>query len=94
MTVDDELILHLAKLSRLELTGESAIKLRADLMATLAMVEKLNELDLGSVLPLRYPIEVVTVLRPDTVGNHLERKAAMENAPDGDGVFLRVPRVI
>lgn len=94
MTIDDDLVLHLAKLARLELTTESARKLRTDLVATLAMVEKLNELDLSGVAPLRYPTDVVTVLRPDAAGTHIDRKAAMENAPDADGEFFRVPRVI
>ena len=94
MTVDDDLVLRLADLAKLEIPPARVDRLREDLTNILGMVEKLNELDLEGVEPLRYVTDVETTLRPDRVGDHLDRERAMENAPDTDGVFLRVPRVI
>ena len=94
MTVDDDLVLRLADLAKLEIPPARVDRLREDLTNILGMVEKLNELDLEGVEPLRYVTDVETTLRPDRVGDHLDRQRAMENAPDTDGVFLRVPRVI
>ena len=96
MTVDDDLILRLAKLSRLELNAQRRDQLRNDLNGILAMVEKLEELDLEGVEPLRYVTEVENVLRPDAVGEHLDRDRALHNAPDAEVEegFFRVPRVI
>jgi len=94
MTVDDDLILRLAKLAKLELSPQDRELLRGDLIDILGMVEKLNELELEDVEPLRYVTEVEQVLRPDRQTAHLDRSAAMDNAPDGDGQFFRVPRVI
>ena len=94
MKVDDALVLRLAELSKLALPPERVGKLRDDLVHILDMVEKLNELDLDGVAPLRYVTEVEQVLRPDAVGAALDREKAMRNAPDTDGEFFKVPRVI
>lgn len=94
MTVDDDLVLRLAKLAKLDLPPERRERLRNDLVNILAMVEKLNELDLQDVEPLRYVTGAEQVLRPDRERGHLDRAAALANAPDSDGQFFRVPRVI
>ena len=94
MTVDDALVLRLANLSKLAVAPAQVDRLRQDLENILAMVEKLNELDLEGVEPLRYVTDVTQQLRSDQAGHHLNRATALENAPDSDGEFFRVPRVI
>ncbi len=94
MTVDDALVLRLAELSKLALPPERVGALRQDLVHILEMVEKLNELELNGVAPLRYVTEVEQCLRPDEVRGTLERERALRNAPDSDGEFFKVPRVI
>ncbi|MGB3546347.1 MAG: Asp-tRNA(Asn)/Glu-tRNA(Gln) amidotransferase subunit GatC [Saprospiraceae bacterium] len=94
MPVDDALISHLGKLARLELTPESRANLGADLDKILAMVEKLSELDLEGVAPLTHLGDDGQPPRPDRVAHELSREQALENAPDHDGTFFRVPRVI
>jgi aspartyl-tRNA(Asn)/glutamyl-tRNA(Gln) amidotransferase subunit C len=96
MIVDDKLISRLAKLSRLDPTPGQSEKLQRDLKNILGMVEKLDELKLDAVEPLRYVTGVENVLRPDEAGEHIDRDLALDNAPDADqdGGFFRVPRVI
>ncbi len=96
MTVDDTLISRLAQLAKLDLGPEARQNLQLDLEKILGMVEKLNELDLEGVEPMRYVSEAELVLRPDEVKHQLERVVAMRNAPDQDpeGQFFRVPKVI
>lgn len=96
MKVDAAVISQLAKLARLAPTPEQAEKLQGDLQGILAMVEKLDELDLSAVEPLRYVTGQENDLRPDAVGEHIDRDKALDNAPDGDrsAGFFRVPRVI
>ena len=96
MEVNPALLSHLAKLARLSPSPAEAQKLQGDLKNILAMVQKLDELDLQTVQPLRYVTGQVNDLRPDTVGQHIDRDAALENAPDADraGGFFRVPKVI
>ncbi|MGB3798298.1 MAG: Asp-tRNA(Asn)/Glu-tRNA(Gln) amidotransferase subunit GatC, partial [Lewinella sp.] len=87
-------VLRLADLSKLALAPEKVDKLRVDLENILAMVEKLNELDLDAVEPLRYVTDVEQNLRTDQVGRHLDHTTALANAPESDQSFFRVPRVI
>ena len=96
MEVNDALISHLAKLARLSPTPAQSEHLREDLNKILGMVAKLDELDLATVQPLRYVTGQENDLRPDKVGDHLDREQALNNAPDADhdGGFFRVPRVI
>jgi aspartyl-tRNA(Asn)/glutamyl-tRNA(Gln) amidotransferase subunit C len=96
MTVDEALLSRLAKLSRLSPTPQQSARLQKDLVNILGMVEKLDELNLEAVQPLRYVTGVENVLRPDETGNHIDRSEALNNAPDADnaGGFFRVPRVI
>ena len=94
MKVDEALVSRLAQLAKLRLTDDRVHNLCADLTGILQMVEKLNELELDGVAPLSYVTDAEQVLRPDRVGDHLDRAAAMANAPDGDGTFFRVPRVL
>lgn len=96
MTVDDVLISRLAKLARLSPTPAERERLRGDLENILGMVDKLNELELDAVEPLRYVTGAENVLRPDETTEPLDRDRALDNAPDADreGGFFRVPRVI
>jgi aspartyl-tRNA(Asn)/glutamyl-tRNA(Gln) amidotransferase subunit C len=96
MTVDDKLISRLAKLSRLDPSPAQSTKLQEDLKNILGMVEKLDELKLDAVEPLRYVTGVENVLRPDKASGHIDREQALKNAPDADEEegFFRVPRVI
>ena len=94
MKIDKALISKLEDLARLELTDAEQTKLVKDLNSILEMVEKLEELDTSNVEPLSYITETVNVLREDKVGNQLERKDALANAPQKDEAFFKVPKVI
>ncbi len=94
MRIDIDLISHLEKLARLRLEAAERDRLRGDLEKMLAMVEKLRELDLENVPPLLHLREADAELRPDRVEGQADRAAALDRAPDTDGQFFRVPKVI
>jgi aspartyl-tRNA(Asn)/glutamyl-tRNA(Gln) amidotransferase subunit C len=94
MTVNTDLISRLEHLARLELSEQERISLQSDLTNILDMVEKLQELDTTQVEPLVYMNEEVNVWREDEVKHQVEREAALKNAPDQDGTFFKVPKVI
>lgn len=94
MTINEALISRLEHLARLELSAEEREALRQDLNNILAMVEKLQELDLHNVEPLVYLNEEDNERRPDEVIGQVSRAAALSNAPETDGVFFRLPKVI
>lgn len=94
MEVDRALILKLENLSRLELSEAEREKLTGSLNDILKMVDKLNELDTEGVEPLVYINEDVNILRDDVVKNQLSRQDALKNAPDHNGIYFKVPKVI
>ncbi|MEL6922403.1 MAG: Asp-tRNA(Asn)/Glu-tRNA(Gln) amidotransferase subunit GatC [Bacteroidota bacterium] len=94
MTVDKELISRLEHLARLELSAEEKQRIQHDLNEILKMVEKLNELDTDGVAPLVYLSEAENVAREDEVRHQVDRAAALKNAPQQDGTYIKVPKVI
>lgn len=94
MRIDEPLILRLEKLARLQLSPSERNHIQKDLNAILEMVEKLEELDTKEVSPLVYINEDVNVWRDDKVDGQVDRSEALKNAPDQDGAYFRVPKVI
>lgn len=94
MTITGTLISRLEHLARLELSDAERQSLQTDLNNILTMVEKLQELDTDEVVPLVYLNEDVNVWREDKVQNQVEHEDAMRNAPQQDGTFFMVPKVI
>jgi aspartyl-tRNA(Asn)/glutamyl-tRNA(Gln) amidotransferase subunit C len=95
MIIDNNLISKLEKLARLELGKTERNKIREDLNEILKMVEKLNDLDTEGVAPLVYVNEEnENVWRADQIKSDITREDALKNAPDQDGTFFKVPKVI
>ena len=88
---------RVAELANVELTPEESDRMLRDLNAILDYVAELNELDTEGVAPLAQVSElnaVATALRRDEVRPSLDRAAVMSQAPETDGAFFKVPKVI
>jgi len=94
MEVNDALIEKLAHLSRLEFNSKEKNEIKNDLQKMIAFVEKLDELDISGVEPLLHMTDEVNVLREDEVKGSISRDEALKNAPEHDGIFFKVPKVI
>jgi aspartyl-tRNA(Asn)/glutamyl-tRNA(Gln) amidotransferase subunit C len=98
VSLDD--VRRVAELASLELTAEEETRMLRDLNAILGHVEQLSELDTSSVLPMAQVSELIgdsdaqTVLRADAVRPSLDRARVMTSAPETDGAFFKVPKVI
>jgi len=92
--VNDALVDNLAKLSRLQFNDQEKEIIKKDLQRMIEFVDKLQELDTTGVEPLMHMSNSVNVLREDIVQGSISRKEALKNAPDSDGVFIKVPKVI
>jgi aspartyl-tRNA(Asn)/glutamyl-tRNA(Gln) amidotransferase subunit C len=88
----------IAELARLELTTEETDLFTEQLGSIIGYVEKLNELDTGDVQPMSHCVpagaDIEYALRDDQVRPSLGQKLAVENAPDTEAGYFRVPRVI
>lgn len=94
MKITDDLLDKIAYLARLEIKTEEREKLKMDMNAILEWVDKLKEVDTEGVEPLVYMLNEIDNVREDKVDNQLSQSEALENAPDTDGTFFRVPKVI
>jgi aspartyl-tRNA(Asn)/glutamyl-tRNA(Gln) amidotransferase subunit C len=104
MSVSEKDVERVAELANLELTSSEKAAMLRDLNSVLAYFAQLNELDTSSVPPMAQVADQLTIggepgantqhLRPDEVAPSLSREQVMACAPDTDGIFFRVPKVI
>ena len=92
--IDAEQVRKVAKLSRLELSQTEVEEFTGQLSAILDYVEKMNELDTEGVEPLAHCLPVSNVFRADEVAESLDTDAALANAPERDGEFFKVPKIL
>ena len=94
MEVNEALVEKLAHLSKLTFSNDEKAEIAGDLKKMIDFVEKLNELDLQTVEPLMHMSDEINVLRDDKIKGSVTRAQALINAPDADGQFFKVPKVI
>jgi aspartyl-tRNA(Asn)/glutamyl-tRNA(Gln) amidotransferase subunit C len=90
---------RVAELAHLELTAEETPRMLKDLNAILDYVAELNELNTTGVEPLAQVSELLegagaTELRADELRPSLDRSLVFSQAPEADGAFFKVPKVI
>ena len=69
-------------------------KLAAQLETILEYVDKLSQVDLSGVEPMAHALPLHNVLRDDVVEPSLPLERVLMNAPETDGPFFKVPKVI
>jgi len=110
MKVTEKDVTYVADLANLELSAEERTSMVRDLNSILGHIERLSELDTSNVEPMaqvsdRYGVDeskqgserFAYTYREDVVEGlrkSLPQEIALENAPDADGTFFRVPKVI
>jgi aspartyl-tRNA(Asn)/glutamyl-tRNA(Gln) amidotransferase subunit C len=87
-------IRYVAKLARIALTEEEVELFGRQLGDLLGHVNALAELDTASVPATAQVVESRNVMRDDVVGPCLERERVLGEAPQRQGAFFRVPRII
>jgi aspartyl-tRNA(Asn)/glutamyl-tRNA(Gln) amidotransferase subunit C len=95
MTVSLQDVERVAELANLELTSSEKTGMLRDLNSVLDYFAELNELDTTSVPPMLQVLQADELhLRIDEVAPSLDRAAVLACAPDTDGIFFKVPKVI
>lgn len=94
MKISPEKALSIAGLSRLEITPEQAATMAAQMDDILGYMDKLNELDTASVEPMYSPVDQGGVMRADEVRKDYARADILKNAPETDGEYFIVPRIV
>ena len=83
-----------AALARLDLSPEEEELLTQQLDKILHYVEKLSQLDTKDVEPLAHVGDIVNAFREDRVTNQPATEPLLSNAPDREGNFFKVPKII
>ncbi|PYM20617.1 MAG: Asp-tRNA(Asn)/Glu-tRNA(Gln) amidotransferase subunit GatB [Candidatus Rokuibacteriota bacterium] len=89
-----EEVAHVARLARLELSDAELERMRAELDAILAYIDKLSTLDVDGVEPTSHAVPLVNVMRDDEPRPSCPSEEMLANAPDRHGDLFRVPRII
>jgi len=84
---------HVAKLARLDLSGEEIARLRTQLAQILEHAARVGEVAAADVVPTASPIPRTNVYRDDVPEPSLPVDEALRNAPERDGDRFRVPRI-
>jgi len=92
--IDLEQVKKVAHLARLELTPEEEQQFTTQLSRILEYVEQLNELDTTDVPPTTRAIDVSNVTREDECRPYLEQEALLDQAPEREDTFFRVPQIM
>ena len=92
--ISESEVRKVAKLSRLELSDAEIQEFTHQLSAILEYVEKMNELDTDNVEPLAHCLAITNCFREDCIKDSLGTEKTLENAPDRDGEFFKVPKIL
>ena len=92
--IDAEQVKKVAKLARLELSDAEVAEFTGQLGAMLEYVKKKNELDTAEVEPLAHCLPISNVFRDDVVKPSLGTDESLANAPQRDGSFFKVPKIL
>ena len=92
ITADD--VRKVAKLARLDLPDDTIATYTGQLERILDYVDQLQAVDTEGVLPTTRAVEVVNATREDTVVDTDVRQDLLDQAPQREGDFLRVPKIL
>lgn len=85
---------HVAKLARLAMEEEKIARFAGQLESILEYVAKISQADTAGVEPMAHAQPLHNVLREDVVGPMLSVEQVLQNAPESDGPFFKVPKVL
>lgn len=94
MDINAETISKLERLAYLQLDPEVREQLRGDLGKILDFANQLSNLPLSHANEMTHASNRENVLRQDCVQPSLPRSVALQNAPESDGEFILVPKVL
>jgi aspartyl-tRNA(Asn)/glutamyl-tRNA(Gln) amidotransferase subunit C len=92
--IDEAQVRHIGHLSRLNPTDDEVRLFSEQLSAILEYIEQLNEVDTADVPPTAHALPINNVFRADEPHRSLNPDQALANAPQREGSFFAVPKVL
>lgn len=94
MTIDREQVRKVAYLARLNITAQEEEEFTGQLNSILEYFEQLSELDTDNVQPTTRAIETSNITRPDKLEPFPNKDDLLQSAPEQDGDYFRVPKIM
>lgn len=94
MKITPEHAAKIARLARLALPEEKCAVFAGQFEDILGHMDQLAEVDTSQVEPLFSPAEHGAVFREDEVAKRFTREDILSNAPDSDGRYFVVPKIV
>ena len=94
MSVDANIVRHIARLARIAVSDDEVAALAPELSNILGWIEQLSEVDVAGVEPMTAVIPNTLRLRDDVVTEGDRQADILANAPAAEHGFFAVPKVI
>ena len=94
MRIDDELIVYLEGLSKLELTPREREQAKAELGEFIGYMAKLSEADTQGLPALPHPFGLTNRFREDEIEPSLPRELVLRGAAEKDEQCYQVPQTV
>ncbi len=94
MAIDNKVVDHVAYLARIQLSEEETGKLARQLEGIVAFIDALKDVTVEHISPTSHILPVQNVLRDDVPGCSLSIDKVLMNAPQPEGAFFGVPKII
>jgi aspartyl-tRNA(Asn)/glutamyl-tRNA(Gln) amidotransferase subunit C len=94
MSLDAAAVRRIARLARIRVDDAEVLTLQSELNAILGYVEQLGEVDVEGIEPLSGGAQMALRARADILTDGDIAEAILANAPDREGQFFAVPKVV
>lgn len=94
MPLTKQQVEHIARLARLNITEKEVEKFSKELALIVDYFKQIASVETEDIEPRDQFITAENVFREDEVKESLPQHKALENAPDSDGEYFHVPKVI
>lgn len=92
--IDAATVRRIAHLARVAVADDEVEHLRGEINAILSFVEQLQQVNVEGVEPMTSVMPMVMKKRADVVNDGENADAVLRNAPNTDGKYFLVPKVV
>ncbi len=94
MSLNEDDVRKIAFLARIRVDEARLAPLADELNNIVGWVEQLSEVDTNGIEPMTSAVDIATPLRKDVVNDGDKVEDILANAPDREGPFFAVPKVV
>ena len=94
MSVDLATVKRVARLARIAVTEDDAVRMTGELNGILGFVEQLSEVNVDGIEPMTSVMPMAMKKRTDKVTDGDKAADVVANAPGSDNHFFMVPKVV